>query len=301
MRASRRRTARFSTKLEVACSYRCELGEGPAWDERDETLWWVDIDGHQLLALNASSSSARSFDLEQPVTMVVPRLEVGLVIALARSLVMTDEQLSITHMIPMPIPRSETLRLNDGGCDSAGRLWVGSMATDGSRHRSALFRVERDHHVAIVRDRVSVSNGLGWAPNGRTMYYVDTPTAQIEAIQYDVATGGLADTRALARLRPEQGRPDGLCVDAEGCVWVALWGGGAVHRYTPYGRLDMRIELPVTNVTSCCFGGRDLNQLFITTARRGLDVRARQAQPLAGSVFVSEPGIQGLPAARFAG
>lgn len=301
MRASRRRTARFSTRLEVACSYRCELGECPAWDERDETLWWVDIDGHQLLALNASSSSPQSFDFEQPVTMVVPRLEVGLVVALARSLVMTDGQLSITHMIPMPIVRGETLRLNDGGCDPAGRLWVGSMATDGSRYRGALFRVERDHCAAIVRDRVSVSNGLGWAPNGRTMYYVDTPTARIEAIEYDVATGELGETRTLTSLRPEQGRPDGLCVDAEGCVWVALWSGGAVHRYTPHGRLDVRIELPVTNATSCCFGGRNLDQLFITTARKGLDPRAQQAQSLAGSVFVTEPGVQGLPVARFAG
>jgi sugar lactone lactonase YvrE len=143
---------------------------------------------------------------------------------------------------------------------------------------------------------VSVSNGIGWSPDGTALYHVDSPRRRIDVYDFDAATGSVAGRRAVVAVDGELGTPDGLAVDAEGGVWVALWGGGAVHRYSPEGTLEERLDLPVTNVTSCCFGGRDLATLYVTTAARGA-----AHEPLAGVLFACRPGVRGLPATPFAG
>jgi sugar lactone lactonase YvrE len=286
--------------VESACVQLTLLGEGPSWDERNGTLWWVDIDAHRLWSLRGRDGAPRHWDLEQEVTAAIPRRGGGLVLGLRHSIALTDTQVQIVATLPVVSPERD-VRLNDAACDAAGRLWIGSMATDDRHGRGALFCVNRDHTIWPALTRVTISNGLGWSPDGKTMYHIDTNARRVDMYPYDVTRAALGRRGTLTRLAPSLGRPDGLAVDVDGCVWVALWGGASVHRYTPNGKLDARVELPVSNVTSCCFGGPRLDELYITTARRGLDPQALAAQPLAGALFVCRPGPQGLRAHPFAG
>jgi sugar lactone lactonase YvrE len=288
-------------QIELAVSEPAELGEGPVWDERTRTLWWVDIDRHLLWQVPPGSCGPRSHDVGQALAAVLPRRVGGLALVVRRAILLTGEDLTANVTITVPLPSGEHIRLNDAACDPAGRLWFGSMASDGSRDLASLYTLAADHSVSVALSPVSVSNGLGWAPDGQTMYYVDSPTGRIDAFSFDPQTGNLRGRRTLARIPASHGKPDGLTVDAEGSVWVALWGGGAVQRISPSGALTERIELPVSNVTSCCFGGPALQELYITTARRGLDSKQLAAEPLAGAVFVCAPGVAGLPVSRYRG
>ena len=196
---------------------------------------------------------------------------------------------------PVEVGRTDT-RMNDGGCDSRGRFWAGTMSLTGDTRTAALYRLDADLAVTRVLPGVSVSNGLGWSPDDRLMYHVDTPRRRIDVYEFDPVGGAVGGRRAAFPVAPEHGRPDGLAVDADGGVWVALWGGAAVQRYSAEGRLDARLELPVNQVTSCCFGGPDLSTLYVTSAARGAE-----HEPLAGSLFACHPGVCGLAATPFAG
>jgi sugar lactone lactonase YvrE len=286
--------------LEVAYACRAGLAEGPLWDGWTRTLWWVDIDGHRLWR-KSPGRPASVHDFGQEVAAAIPRRDGGLALVVNRAIVLTDPLLTITGMIPVPLPASASMRLNDAACDAAGRLWFGSMATNGELGRASLYTLEVDHSVTCALAPVSISNGLGWSPDDRTMYYVDTPTGRIDSFRFDPETGRLGLRRTFATIPSAEGKPDGLTVDAAGAVWVALWGGAAVQRFSPSGRRAGRIELPVRNVSSCCFGGVELDELYITTARRGLSPEQVDIEPTAGSVFVCRPGSRGLPTYRFGG
>lgn len=184
--------------------------------------------------------------------------------------------------------------MNEGGCDPDGRFYCGSMAYDQRPGGAALYRLDPDGSTRVVLEGVIVSNGLDWSPDGARAYYNDTATYRVSVFDYD-RDAGLTGRRTLVETT---GRPDGLTVDAEGGVWVAISNGGAVHRYTPEGALDAVIELPVTKVTACAFGGPDLDQLFITTSRENLPPGR---EPLAGALFRAIPGVVGLPTREFAG
>lgn len=237
----------------------------------------------------------------QPVGAVGLREGGGLIAAREHDVTMLDEARSVEGPTIPVIEPDGGLRFNDGACDPAGRFWVGTMAYDLTPRAGCLYRVEPDLSVhTVVRD-VTISNGLGWSPDGDRLYYVDSPTGRVDAFDYDLASGSIATRRTVAVVDETDGVPDGLTVDAEGGIWVALWGGGAVRRYTTDGTYDAEVSLPVTNVTSCVFGAPDLSTLYITTARDGLDEEELAAQPLAGSVFRCTPGVRGLLAHRFAG
>jgi sugar lactone lactonase YvrE len=197
-------------------------------------------------------------------------------------------------------PAADSVRFNDGACDPQGRFWAGTMSLDGRTGSASLYRLDTDLRVTRVLDGVSVSNGIGWSPDGATMYYVDTATDRIDAFDFDGVVGTPGRRRTFVEL-PGPGSPDGLCVDADGAVWVALWGGWSVERYLPDGTRDAVVELPVAQVSSCAFGGPELEQLFITTAWDGLSAADREAQPLAGALFRVEPGVRGLPTTPFRG
>jgi sugar lactone lactonase YvrE len=192
-------------------------------------------------------------------------------------------------------------RMNDGKCDPAGRFWAGTMALDKRRGAGALYRLDADGRVHRMLDEVSISNGLDWSNDGRLMYYVDTPTRSVDVFDFDVATGAIANRRSLARVEPDEGWPDGLTLDADGYIWVALWCGAAVRRYAPDGTLDRVVAVPTTYPTSCAFGGSDLGDLYITTAATALTPDERLREPLAGGLFRCRPGVHGRPAHRFGG
>jgi sugar lactone lactonase YvrE len=223
---------------------------------------------------------------------VRPRASGGAVLAVERGFALEDADGTVTHL--EPVWADESVRMNEGGCDPDGRFYCGSMAYDATPGAAALYRLDPDGGVRRVLDGVTISNGLEWSPDGSLAYYVDTPTHRIDVFDYD-AERGLTGRRPFVRFGDDE-RPDGLTVDSEGGVWVALFGGGAVHRYTPEGRQDAVVELPTPQVTACTLGGADLDRLFITTS-----AEKREGDPVAGSLFTVEVGVRGRPVREFAG
>lgn len=198
-------------------------------------------------------------------------------------------------------PAGLALRMNDAKCDAAGRLWGGTMTVERRPGACALYRLDPEGTVSSALGGVTLSNGLGWSPDGRTMYYIDTPLRRVDAFDFDVDTAAITRRRHLVQMEAGVGNPDGMTVDAEGCLWVAMAHGSAIRRYTPAGRLDKVVTLPVRKVTSCSFGGPGLDQLFVTTACVGLSEQELVTEPLAGAVLCCAVGARGLPADRFAG
>jgi sugar lactone lactonase YvrE len=280
---------------------RAEHGEGPAWDERAALLLWVDMLAGGLHRTRGDGSDEVT-DYDQPVCVAVPRAGGGLALALGDGLWLEEPGGERRRLYAIPQPDGAgPIRMNDGKCDPQGRLWAGSMAYDARPAAGALYRLDRDLTVhEIVRD-VTISNGLTWTPDGTTMYYIDTPTGRVDAFDADPATGAVRDRRPAVEIPEAAGGPDGMTIDDEGCLWVALWGGSAVHRYTPDGRLDTVVSLPCDQVTSCAFGGSGLGELWITTSSLGLSAEQIAAQPLAGNLFVLRPGVTGPAAVAFAG
>ena len=272
-----------------------ELGEGPVWDAVREELIWVDID-RGLVHRRSRRGADQTLDVGQPVGCALPRSRGGLVLALRDGFALVPPAGREARLVaPVERERAQT-RMNDGACDGSGRLWAGTMSLAGDTRAAALYRLDPDLSVTRVLPGLSVSNGIGWAPDGSVLYHVDSPRRRIDLYEFDADRGAVAGRRAVIPIPAQLGSPDGLAVDAEGGVWVALWGGAAVHRYSPDGVLEERLELPATNVTSCCFGDADLGTLYVTTAARGA-----AHEPLAGALFACRPGVRGLPATPFAG
>jgi sugar lactone lactonase YvrE len=190
--------------------------------------------------------------------------------------------------------------MNDGASDPRGRFWAGTMAEDERPEVGSLYRLEPDGSVTRMVERVTISNGIDWSPDGRLMYFVDSARPTIDVFDHDLDDGTISGRRPLVRLTGE-GVPDGLCVDAEGCLWVARFGGWALERYTPEGRLDQRLRVPVAQVTKPAFGGPELRDLYVTTARGGIDDSQLRTQPHAGAVFAVRPGVAGKPALKYRG
>ena len=282
--------------MEVAIHAGALLGEGPRWDAAARRLLWVDIEGRALHLFDPARGEDRSIPLDERVGAAAPMASGGVLVALADRLAVVElEQEALRTLTP--IPHDERMRLNDGACDPAGRFWVGSMALDESPGAAALYRYTGDGGLQHVLGDVTMSNGLGWSPDGGTMYYVDSLTFRIDAFDFDPATGEISGRRQWVAIEPGAGTPDGLAVDDDGGVWLALWGGAAIRRYSTDGALDHVLAVPTDNVTACCFGGDDGRSLYITTA----SVDLPEEQPLAGSVFVTDVDVSGPPARPFPG
>jgi sugar lactone lactonase YvrE len=275
-----------------------EHGEGPVWHPSFTGVRWVDMLAGDILELVGTESVARTH-VGAVAAAFRPRRGGGLVLADERGFVLLDADLRVEQRLP-DLWDDPGVRMNEGGADPAGGFCCGSMAYDEATGRGAFYRLSPDLSVEMLFDGVTISNGFGFSPDGTRAYYVDTPTDRIDV--FDVVDGTLTDRRPAVRIADGPGHPDGLTVDAEGCLWVALFGGAAVHRYTPEGELLAVVPLPVEQVTACTFGGPGLDTLYITTSREGLDADARAAQPQAGALFaVDLPGTTGLPVLEFAG
>lgn len=288
-------------RVDVALEARADLGEGPWWDARANELLWVDLRIGRIHAFTPSTGTDTSFEVRESVGMVARRRSGGLVCAVARGVMFVERDGSRARLAVDVEGALHHLRMNDGACDAAGRLWVGTMAVDLTPRQGSLYRVETNLGVTVQRAGVSVSNGLDWSPDGRTFYYTDSTTRSIDAYDFDVSTGDLSNRRTLVQMRDPVATPDGLAVDADGTLWTAMWDGGCIRQYSDQGDLLRTIEVPVSRPTSVAFGGPRLDQLFITSARGGISPAQLKTEPHAGSIFVVEGLTTGRRPYDFAG
>ena len=273
------------------------LGEGPYWVPEDDCLLWVDIHRGRLHRTYFPSSETVTIELDA-VSAAFPAVGGGIMTAggskLALHLPAERGEKWITRVIA-EVPSRSGVRFNDAGVDPAGRVWVGSMHIDESEPLGELYRLDAGGVLTTVVKGVTVSNGMGWSPDGTKMYYVDSPMRRIDVFDYDPAAGEAFQRRVFADLSAFDGVPDGLTVDADGFVWVAMWGGGVLRRFAPDGAKDAVVQLPVSRPTSCAFGGPGMSDLYVTTARVGLSDADLRDQPLAGRLLRLHPGPVGLP------
>jgi sugar lactone lactonase YvrE len=276
-------------EVELALEVGCALGESPVWDPRNNELVWVDIRGGRVYWWVPGASDARSLHVGHTVSAIAPRKTGGYMLATRSGFAVLDSAgaFALVAEVEADIPVN---RMNDGKVDPRGRFWAGTMSETDEPGAGSLYRLNLDGSVAKVVEGVTISNGLGWSPDSTTMYYVDSLAHSLDAFDFAEETGQVTARRVVAEVPPALGLPDGLAVDEQGYIWVALHSGSAVQRYSPDGELDTRIELPVTLVTSCTFAGPDYKDLYITTA-----VDPERDEHLAGSLFVHRPRVGGIP------
>ena len=291
----------MSRTVDVALDAQADLGEGPWWDQQRSQLLWVDIFTGRIHWLDPASQRDSSLEVGQPVGMVARRTSGGLVCAVRDGIAFVDAELGGCTLVKNIEADLSGNRMNDGKCDPAGRLWAGTMATDLSPYAGALYRINFDLEVTAVRTGISISNGLDWSPDGRKFYFTDSTTRCVDMYDFDVNSGDISNRRTLIQMDDPIATPDGLTVDAEGTLWIAIWDAGCVRRYTPQGALIETIHLPVSRPTSVAFGGSHLDQLFVTSARNGLSIDQLSKESHAGAIFVMETGVTGLRPYAFNG
>lgn len=282
--------------LKVAVDTDDILGEGPVWSVAEQALYWVDIDRPALHRWQPATEGHMTWALPSQIGCFALKEGGGAIVALRDGLYHFDLETHALENICRPEATLNT-RFNDGKCDRHGRFWAGTMDIAFAEPIGALYRY--DGQCRKMRAKVSCSNGLGWSPDNRTMYYTDSPTKKIVAYDFDLAGGEISNERTFAQI--EEGFPDGLTVDAEGYVWSAHWNGWQITRYAPDGSVDQAIPLPVQRPTSCTFGGPNMDRLFITTATVGLSSESLAEQPLAGKVLVWDTAVTGIPEPLFKG
>lgn len=276
---------------------RHDLAEGPVWFH--DALYWVNINEGRLYRHDATDDTLTHFDVGSTLGVSLPTAGGWWWNGRERDCAWLHEATGKVVPITAPITPSVpgNLRFNDGFCGPDGHPWVGSAALDGSRETASLYRADATGALQLALPDVTLSNGLGWSPDGTRFYYVDSLAHNLSVFDYDAASHEISNRRILREFPQDGSVPDGLSIDADGHIWLAIWGGSAVLRIDAQtGELLNRVDLPVTQVTSCCFGGPNNQTLYITSARAGLDNEALESQPLAGSIFRVEAQIAGLPA-----
>lgn len=280
---------------------RASLGEGPVWVARERALYFVDIERPAVLRFAADDGSTIVFPMPEKIGCIAFRERGGWIAGLRSGFAFVDlERGKVTRFVA-PEPEQPGNRLNDGKCDARGRLWAGTMDDACRAPTGALWRLSPDGAVQRMDDGYVITNGPAWSPDGRILYHNDTTRRVVLRFDCDPDAGTIADRSVFVRLEDDEGFPDGMTVDAEGCLWLAHWGGARVTRFTPQGRVDRVLRLPVSQVTSCAFGGPLLRTLYVTTARTGLSASALQTEPLAGGLFAIDVDVAGLPAHGFKG
>ncbi|QUT05758.1 SMP-30/gluconolactonase/LRE family protein [Sphingobium phenoxybenzoativorans] len=293
-------TVELNASLEVVADIGNDLGEGPIWDDVTGTLVFVDSNVGRVHRFDPATGGVSHVDVGPVIGAAIPRRSGGMVASSIDGLLAVASTGDTRLLVPIEQDKPNH-RMNDAKCDSRGRLLSGTLSMPFERGASALYRVDPDLSLHHVLPGVTVSNGIAWSPDETRLYYVDTSTRGIDCFDYDIETGEISGRRRFVDVDRADGFPDGITVDAEGHVWLALYKGGKVNRYDPAGRLVGQVTLPVTCVTSCNFGGEGLKDLYITTARHGLSEEELAGQPHAGALFRCRPGVSGLPSYFFAG
>lgn len=274
-------------------------GEGPCWDPVGRRMLVVDMLAGAVVDLSSLEKPVRYEVGSQVAAVVRPRVDGGFIVATEHGFSLFDASFAFERSLAEVLD-DPAIRLNEGGCDAAGRFFCGAMAYDETPGAASLYRVEADGRTSVVFDGVTISNGLQWSVDGTLAYYVDTPTHRVDVFDYSVADGAFSERRTLVDVSGFTGAPDGMTIDAEGGLWVAFWGGGVVRRFDGRtGAVTAEIEVPgASHISACAFGGESLDTLYITTSRQHL---ADDAEPEAGAVFAVQPGVRGTPLHAFAG
>jgi sugar lactone lactonase YvrE len=277
------------------------IGEGPVWDAQAGEVVWVDIVGRAIHRFHRERGPREPLRLPKQVGAAVPRRSGGLVLAMEDGFWLQDPGGAPRPWVGVEADDPRT-RFNDGKCDAAGRFWAGTMEHDGAEPIGSLYRLDPDGTVTRHLADVSISNGLAWSADRRTMYYIDSRTSRVDAFDVDPLAGTLSNRRPALAFAPGLGLPDGMSIDVEGGLWVAFFGGSCVRRYDPAsGECQVSIDLPAPHITSCAFGGPDLDELYITSACRDLDEAERRRYPGAGGLFRIRPGVSGAAPDLFGG
>jgi len=272
--------------MQTLTDHRCLLGEGPVWDARRSSLFWVDILRGEIHEYRPADGYSHTISVGEYVGAVAPYRDGRLMAAMKSGIVLLDPDTGEREAVGHPEAHLPGNRYNDGKCDPAGRFWVGSMSLQEEPGAGSLYMIDHDRSITRQLEGVTISNGLAWSNDHRTMYYIDTPTFEVAAFDYDIATGSISNRRVAIRIPETDGYPDGMTTDREGCLWIAHWDGWQVTRWDPHtGRKIHHIPMPAARVTSCAFGGDTGNDLYITSARTGLSEEELGRMRGAGGVF----------------
>ena len=279
-------------KLNLLYSENDILGESPIWNPQQQLLYWIDIEKAAIHCLDPQTMRHQQWVMPEKIGCIAFHVDGCLLVALHRSIVHFNIKNEKITPLLQPFSEKDFLKFNDGCCDAKGRFWIGT-ADIKEQYPIGDLRCLSAGQLTIKDHGFTVSNGIGWSPDNRLMYFVDSVGRTIYRYDYDLANGLLSNRNTFAVIQGEAGYPDGLTVDNEGFIWCAHWDGWRITRYAPDGQIDCVIPIPVQRVTSCCFGGANLDQLFITSARCDLTTDELAKGPLAGSVFMLETGIKG--------
>ncbi|PEI95753.1 Senescence marker protein-30 [Bacillus pseudomycoides] len=287
-------------KLELVIDAKANLGEGPCWDEQKYLLYWVDILEKKLFIYNPITNINREISLDQQIESVVPDASGRVILAMEcgfYSLNLETEELKLIHNPESHLPEN---RFNDGKCDPAGRFWAGTTDLYGVSAAGSLYFLDTDFSVKKQLEPVNTSNGLAWSPDQKYLYFIDTPTKKVTRFDYDIHTGTISNPIDIIIIPNSEGLPDGMTIDEEGCLWIAHWGGAKITRWNPMtGEKILTVPVPALNVTSCTFGGHDLTELYITTARTRMNQDQLEVYPYAGGVFRIKTQVKGCPTYQF--
>ena len=279
----------------------CRLGEGPVWDHYRNVICWIDILQGEIHEYNPLSKAHRKLSVGQMIGSLTLCTDGNFIAALQHGFGFVERTTGAMKMIVDPEEHLSGNRFNEGKCDPAGRFWAGTMALSEQEGAGSLYVLQKDLTVKKMIGDVSISNGMAWSSDHQTFYYIDSPTKQVVAYDYENRSGHISNRRIVIQFADDDGFPDGMTIDTEDMLWIAHWNGWQVARWNPHtGEKLLQIKMPVAKVTSCTFGGEHFEDLYITTARVGLTEEELRKQPLAGSLFVlPKCGYKGLPAFEF--
>ena len=283
---------------ELAVKLNCNLGEGPFWDSKKQELYFVDISHKQVQIFAPSSNSVKTITFDQEIGAVLLDHNSELIVAARDGLYAAtrDGELK-TLLAPIDFGDS-SIRCNDAKCDAKGRIWVGTMAFDFAEGAASLYSFD-SKELKEVLSNLTISNGMGWSIDQKTMYFIDSQTSRVDTCDFDLSTGAISNRQPFITFNEPGVIPDGMTTDEDGGIWVALFGGSAVRRFDSSGKLTHTVSVPATQVTSCCFGGADMSELFITTAQYAMDAEALSKDPLAGSLFRAQTTFKGSKSNRY--
>jgi sugar lactone lactonase YvrE len=289
-------------RMTITCLYQGNniLGEGPVWDYRHDVLYWLDIEQAQLHQFNPQNSQKHTWALPDKPGAIALHANGGLLIALRKKFVLFNPITGKINLWLQALSENSVEVFNDGKCDHAGRFWIGTKDVKENSPTGALYRLDPDGSFLQMDKGFIVSNGLGWSPDNKFMYFTDGAAhRKILRYDFDIASGNISNRQVFTEIPKEDGYPDGLTIDNEGYIWGVHWDGWKITRYAPNGKIERVVTMPVQKPSSCCFGGIDLDTLFITSARRDLTGNELEKQPQAGALFSFKSGIKGMPEAVF--